>query len=460
MKRFGKDEQGAALLITLLFMMLTMILITTMLASSSGEIAISGLHRDGVLALELAQAGVQEAMTRIGAGRPFATGFISSLNPGVSVSVVRRVIGSQSAYDEIQATATVGRATRRLSALVLQRSILLPPNITFADSVTEQGNGQINSGDAYARTFIVYKQIPTPGLTYTGWRINKVAPGAVPYCYTNAQCAASGWPNWYPATRRAESQATSTGADILAQTMKCPAGGGGSLPPGTINGILANDPTMTVQTGLPVYGFDTDNTQAVSAALPCGLPYKLVAQTFTDDQGITRTILFKSIVEEQWFLNYWQFDEGLLAWVKTATLQNNPQYGAVPPFPDTSQFAGNYDQIMTGGGAISGGTLGTPSTPQAILLTSGDWQLNGNATGVGTLVVNGNLTINGTFLYTGTVIVTGTFVQGAGTANITGGLIAAATLNLTGNFSVNGGGTVPNTPLGPAIVTMKTWWER
>lgn len=132
----------------------------------------------------------------------------------------------------------------------------------------------------------------------------------------------------------------------------------------------------------------------------------------------------------------------------------------MPPFPDISQLAGNYDQILTGGGVINGGTLGTPSAPQAILLTSGNWQLNGNATGVGTLVVDGNLTINGTFSYTGTVIVTGTFVQGSGTANITGGLIAAATLDLTGNFSVNGGGTVPNTPLGPAIVTMKAWWER
>ncbi len=460
MRGYLRDERGAALVVALLFMVLMFILITALLAATGNEIIISGLHRDSGRALELAQAGVQEAITRIGAGRPFATGFTSSLNSGVNVSVVRRVIGSQSAYDEIQATATVGGATRRLSTLVLQRSILLPPNITFADRVTEQGNGQINSGDAYARTFVVYKQNPTPGLTYAGWRINKVAPGAVPYCYTNAQCAASGWPNWYPATRRAESQASSTGADILAQTTKCPAGGGGSLPSGTISGILANDPTLTVQTGLPVYGFDTDNTQAVSAALPCGLPYKLVAQTFTDDQGITRTILFKSIVQEQWFLNYWQFDEGLLAWVKTATLQNNPQYGAVPPFPDISQFAGNYDQILTGGGVINGGTLGTPSAPQAILLTSGNWQLNGNATGVGTLVVDGNLTINGTFSYTGTVIVTGTFVQGSGTANITGGLIAAATLDLTGNFSVNGGGTVPNTPLGPAIVTMKAWWER
>ncbi len=458
MREAVRKEQGAALVTVLLFVVLTFILITSMLAVSGNEIVVSALHRDGVRALDLAQAGVQEAILRIRQGRPYIAGFTSSLNPGVTVAVVRRAIGTGSAYDEIQATATVGRATRRLSALVLQRTITMPPNITFADSISANGNGTVTSGDVYVRTFLVYKQTPPPGLSYAGWRITKLTPGPAGPCYTNAACAASGWPNWYPGARRTEYKWTSTGADIRAQTTNCVAGGGGPLPTTTITGILATDPTMTPTT-VNVYGFDTDGGSAVTVDLPCGFPYAYLAQTFTDENGVTQTILFKSLVYEQWFNTYWQFDEPSLSYVKTTTLVNNPAYGAIPPYPDFSALAGNYDLIYTGGGVINGGTLGTSSLPLTILLTGGNWQLNGTATGVGTLAVDGNLTINGTFTYTGTIIVNGTFVQGAGTANVTGGLVARSTLDLTGNFTVAGGGTVANVPVGPSIVITKAWWE-
>lgn len=459
MQGIRKDERGAALVTVLLFLTLTFILISSMMAISGNEIVLSGLHRDSVKALDLAQAGIQEAIVRISQGRPYAAGFTSSLNPGVTVTVIRRGFGSASAYDEIQSTAIVGRATRRVSALVRQQSIVMPPNITFANSINQSGNGQINSGDAYSRTFLVYKMNPTPGLTYAGWRISQTAPSAVAPCYTSAQCAASGRGNWYAGTRRSEYQTSATGADILAQRTNCPAGGGGPLPTTTITGILATDSTMTPQT-VNVYGFDTDNNNAVTANLPCGLPYKYVAETFTDENGVSRTILFKTVVYEQWFKNYWQFDEGTMSYVKQTSLNNNPQYSAVPPFPDFSMLAGNYDQVLSGGGTISGGTLGTPSAPLNILLTGGTWQLNGTATGNGTLAVDGGLTINGTFTYTGTILVNGTFTQGAGTANITGGLVARSTLDLTGTFSVNGGGTTVSVPVGPSVVISKAWWER
>lgn len=460
MQMIAHEERGVALVAVLLFLVLSLMLVSSMLAVTGNEIIFSGSHRDSVRALDLAQAGVQEAIRRMQQGRPFAAGFTSSLSPNVTITVLRRLIGASSSYDEIQVTATVNRATRRLSALVLQRSTLTPPNITFANSVTQQGNGTIASGDAYARTFLQYKMNPTPGFTYAGWRVSKVPPGAVSPCYTNAQCAASGYPNWYPGIRRTENQSTSTGADIAAQTTRCAAGGGGSLPPDVTSGILATDSTLTVQSGLPVYGFDTDGGSAVTANLPCGLPYKLVSQTFTDENGSTQTILFKTIVYGQWFNNYWRWDEGSLSYVKSNSLINQPQFGAVPPFPDVNSFIGNYDQVFSGGGVISTGTLGTPSAPQAILLTGGNWQLNGNATGAGTLVVNGSLTVNGTFTYQGTVVVNGQFVQGAGTATITGGLIAQSTLDLVGTFTVYGGGNVPSVPLGPSIVTSRLWWER
>ncbi len=54
----------------------------------------------------------------------------------------------------------------------------------------------------------------------------------------------------------------------------------------------------------------------------------------------------------------------------------------------------------------------------------------------------------------------GTFVEATGNATITGGLVARSTLDLSGNFSVNGGGAVPSGPVGHSLVTAKAWWER
>lgn len=452
-----EEDQGAALVTVLLFMVLTFIFIMTMLAATSNEAIISGLHRDGVRALELAQGGVQEGIARIQQGHPYSSGFTSSLNPGVTVTVMRRVLGTNAAYQEIQATATIGRATRRVSALVLQRSTVAPPDITLAENVTQQGNAKITSGDAYARTFFVYKQNPTPGLTYAGWRMSKTPPGSVAPCYTNPQCAASGEPNWYPGTRRGAYQSSDLGADIMVHTNQCDAGGGGPLPTQTITGVLATDATLTSVT-VSAYGFDRDNGSAVIPALPCGLPYEFVPQTFTDENGITQTILFKTIVYEQWLNTYWRFDEAQLVYVKTDVLMNHPEFGAVPPFPEVSTLEANYDQVYTPSTGITNG-LGTADQPLTVLL-EGEWQLNGNLTGFGTLIVDGSLILNGTFQYWGTVIVNGTFVEATGNATITGGLVARSTLDLSGNFSVNGGGAVPSGPVGHSLVTAKAWWER
>lgn len=457
MKGMIREEQGAALVVVLLFMVLTFILITTMLVAAGNEAILSGLHRDTVRALELAQAGVQEGVARIQQGHPYTPGFTSSLNPSVTVTVIHRVIGTNSAYQEIQSTAKVGQVTRRVSALVLQRSTVAPPDITLAERVTEQGNGKITSGDAYSRTFFVYKQDPTPGFTYAGWRISKNPPGPVASCYTNAQCTSSGWPNWYPGTRRAEYQTSDLGSDILAQTNHCNAGDGGPLRTDTVTGILTTDSTLMPVT-VNAYGFDRDDGYAVTSALPCGLPYRYVVQTIADENGTLWSLLFKTIVYEQWLNNFWRFDERLLTYVKTDALTNHPEFGAIPPFPDVNALETNYDQLYTPSTGITNG-LGTAAQPLIVLL-SGDWHLNGNLTGYGTLVVDGNLTLNGTFNYWGTVIVNGTFVQASGTSTITGGLMARNTLDLTGNFTINGGGAVPSGPVGRSVVLAKAWWER
>lgn len=543
------NQQGAALVTVLLFMTLTFILITGMLAVTGNEVVISGIQRDSTRALDYAQAGIQEAVRRMEQGRPYLQGFPSSLNPTnpcvpgqaghICVSVIRRFTGTNAAYQEIQADATVGRARRRLSFLVLQQIITFPPNITFAASVIEQGSAQIICGDAYARTFIQYKEYPIqaadctepPSITYAGWRISKVAPSPVANCYDNPNCvSANNTPpdppyeneqvtRWYPAHRRTENETTSDGADIKAQTKKCPAGGGGTLPTTTIPGVLASAPTDCATDPAcaldpyygyhPVYGFEPDDpdgggpaqNQAVNFMLPCGLPYKLVAQTFQAEDGSLRTRLFRTIIFEQWFANYWRFDQGRMKMVKrngsacipTADLYclpgdvepnlfDNPKLGAVPPFPSIESVESNFNCRVNGGGTISSLPIScleptgmttdmgcyaakmtcTPAVdrPVSLALDGGDYSINANLQGHGTIVVDGNLTVNGNFEYWGTIIVKGTLTLGAGSATIHGGLVADSTLKISGNINVEGGGTVTNVPTGQSIVIGKGWWER
>lgn len=529
MQARGRNEQGAALVTVLLFMTLTFILISSMLAVTGNEVVISGIQRDSTRALEHAQAGVQEAVMRIQEGRQYVNGFTSSLVSGTTVSVFRRFTGVNSAYQEIQVTSTVGRATRRINFLVLQQIISYPPNITFAASVIEQGSADIICGDAYARTFIQYMNYPTqapgctepPAISYAGWRMSKTGGPPVATCYSHAQCVTNNPGNpdvarWYPGHRRGENETTSLGADIRAQTNKCPAGGGPPLPTDTIIGILATAPCDTdilcVAGGYRVthnvYGFDTDDPagatppQAVNSRLRCGLPYKLDLQTYQAEDGSIRNRLFKTIVFEQWFANYWRFDEALMKLVKRdgspcagdpyclpdgnePNLLGNANYGAVPPFPDISSVENNFNCRMVGGGTINSlpvACVEPPGTPTSdlgcyapvmdcggspevsrqvlMVLDAGDYHINGTILGHGTMVVDGNLIVNGNFEYWGTIIVKGQMTLGAGSAVIHGGLVADSTLNISGNIQVEGGGTVSSAPTGRSLIIGRGWWER
>lgn len=486
MRGLGTKDRGAALITILLFMALTLILIMSMLTVAGNEVVISGLQRDSDRALELAQAGIQEAIRRMEEGRPYLQGFTSSLSPFVTVSVVRRYVGTNSAYQEIRADATVGRALRRLSSLVLQRMITMPPNITFAASVIEQGSAQIACGDAYARTFIQYKDYPSnacpdgpqpPTITYAGWRISKADPGAIGPCDTNVQCASLGQSLWYPATRLAEPAPTALGTQLVGLTRAC---SGGGLPPDVLPpGSTAADGNDI--SGWPVYGFDTDDpgtgALAVTARLPCGLPYKWESMQFADEGGNTVTRVFKHIVFEQWFDNYWTFDESQMTYAKKSSLISYPRFGAVPPFPSIDTLESNYDRTVTGGGTVNSGDFGckwpemsgdpncaiAPANADraiAVLMDNGDYTINGNLKGHGTIVVDGNLIVNGTFEFWGTIVVKGTLTLGAGNAIVHGGAVANNTLKISGNITVDGGGTITNVPVGRSVLIGKGWWER
>jgi len=462
------------MMMLLLFLALSLILTLTMLNTMGNEVVIAGFHRDGVRALELAQAGIQEAARRVEGGRPFINGFTSSMNSGVTVTVVRRLAGSNSAILELQSTATIGRATRRLSSLVLARAISLPANTVTGSSISSTSS--MTSADAYSWTWATYSSNPSPNVFYAGWRINASDPTSVPNCYTHAQCVSGSpsMPNWYPGTRQSVNQTSTDGIDLVNQTNKCPAGGGGSLPATTITGILATDscsPSCTTVT-VNVYGFDTDNPGtgplAVTASLPCGLPYKLISETFVGDDGLTYTRLFKTVVFEQWFNNYWQFDQTQMAYVRTSSLASYPQYGAIAPFPDVPTDPNYYDRVVTGGGVMSGDlgckypeTSCTPAVDRPInVLLTGNYTDGGTASGHGTMVINGNLTIDSGsgFTYYGTIVVNGTTTIN-NSMTIYGGLITR-NISVTGAFSTPGGGAATSSILGRSVVIGKSWWER
>ncbi len=540
-------ERGAALVTVLLFVVLIFILISAMLAVSGNEAIVASLQRDSVQAEDLAQAGIQEGMRRVQNGRysaqftsavpcvPTTATWCASGWPGVSVTVTRVFIGTNAGYLQIDATATAGRATRHLTALVLQQVIAFPPNITFADSVASNGAATISCGDVYSAKFIQYKNYPTnsapgctnpPPITYAGWQTSKVAPGVVAPCYTNATCitANPGNPDvarWWPGTRVTAAASSSTGQTIQAFQISAQTGGSCSSSAPQYNGTMPTGSLLQTEqpgNGLKIFGLDTDTppaaqSQLVAGLFPCGLPYEYISQTVTDPttgapptngicaDGIsTGCRWFKTIIFEQWFQNYWRFDQIQLTPVKRGNgsgtqtcvdaicLSGNvqpdllayPQFGAVPPFPDTSTVMSSYDCMLysAAGGTLNSfpqtGTkpdgspctmtdLGTASNPGIFILgcaSGGNWTINGNLVGYGTLVINCNTVINGTVTYNGTIIVNGQLQAGTGNVTVNGGLVALSTLQLIGNITVNGGGTVTSVPTGTSNVFGKAWWER
>lgn len=385
-------ERGAALVTVLLFAVLTFILISTMLSVTTNEVVIAALHRDGVVALEMAEAGIQEAVRRIEEGHPFFPSFASSLGPGVTVTVARPTVGNDSAYLEIHATGTVGRVRRGISALVLQISSMSPPNITFASRLNLTGSSKIPSGDIYSRSYVQYQQNAVPNansLIYAGWRISSLGGPPRPPCY-KVPCSPppTEASRWYPATRLAEAASSPLGRQILDWAAQAGANGCNwppSVPLEFIPGGAYLSTNEQVTGSIPIYGFDTDDpdgasgapSQIASTISPCGLPYKWepasVPNAAPPDGDVPPAVApyppaerwFKHIVFEQWFANYWRFDELQMTILKRdgspcsdavclpsdvePNLVSYPLLGAVPPTPEPLVMEeGSYDRKIVG----------------------------------------------------------------------------------------------------------------
>lgn len=403
-------DRGAALLTVLAFMVILLILISTMLAVASNEAVISGLQRDGVQALERAHAGLEEAVRRVEAGRPYSQPFKASIDRGVSITpsvqvqVVTRDAGPAGAFLELRSDATVGRARRRLSMLVLAVPDVTPPNIMFGYNFAEGGNAaEVGTGDVYSQTYIEFVQVPNlpppdEQYTYSGWAIIKRNPAAGytvdDPCYTNANCMAEQGPapadRWFAGHRR------TTYADVpfneafpgalpdlrlpgTVLTFSCgsiPAGTVGADGPGYDSGApllewradMVVDPVppgaQVIGGGTALYGCTTAGTEDSTP-----LPYTWVREVVNVSEDFVPAayraalgcaggrcnvrLWFKTLLIDTWFSQYWQYNEAELNWEKNAALVANPRYGAVPPFPPFAALDQNFDERVTGGGTIN-----------------------------------------------------------------------------------------------------------
>ena len=518
------SQGGAALVTVLVFMVLTFIMISGMLLTSGNEIAIAALQRDSFRALEVAQLGLNELIQRIEEAHPYMAPHFTAAQsaycrawtgpgacPLTSLSVTRKVSGDDSSYLQLDATATVGRSTRRLTALVLQVMRSSPPDVTFAHSFAQEGAASDVSGDVYSRTYIKYQSYPSSGtISYAGWAIRKDGPTVGP-CYNYAHCQAvstnSNLDRWYPGTRRSvyrNTVGTDQASDILNWAAAAIAAGCDATVGNTqVTGIKAESNPQT-STTFWLYGFDRDNvtynTSGTAVAIPsqldpdrfpCGLPYKYVSEQFKDFSGALITRYFKTVVYEDWFENYWRFDEATMVMVKRGNgagtqacvddvctvagyqpdLKAYPNLGAVPPVPQPVRMEeGNYDLKIEAGvnafdsngdgwyeiDASFAGTLGCKSPEMSC--PSGTQPKTVWVTGPpGTKwTFNANLQGHGTMVVDGNVKIEGT-LDYWGTFVINGEFDAsgAGTANIYGGLVSQGGTKVAGdfTSSGGTVIT-------
>lgn len=420
-----RNQSGAALLTMLLFVAIMAILVTTMLTVTGNEAVISGLHRDGVRAKEVAEGGLVEGLTRLRLGHPYALNsgvdcydadttndvfFTNSLTPEgtaqVRVCLQDAGAGGAGAIWEIQSNATVGVARRRLSLIVLQQSGDLLPNVVYGHDCSQGGSAEIRTGDVYCQTYVKHKTDESAGrLTYGGWFVKKQPQSgpAVGPCYTNAQCAGLGYPNWWPGQRRAmfkgspinDQLAQGTDDRVLstffsddgyrsigpASALVCPTDLTG--PDRTLFEIDSTHPLagLTIADLPPGSNYQPGDKKQDNTAMPpdtrlygCakdGRPYTWVREAFDSDDNDNppaddQFMWFKAIEFEDWKNDYWIFcravgdpdpactADKVLTYIKNSTLQGNPSLGAIPPFPDFDSLDNNYNQRVTGGGTLTG----------------------------------------------------------------------------------------------------------
>ncbi len=460
-RRLHRGEQGAALIIALLFLVVTQIFLLTMLHINSNELIISRVHQASVVALDHGQAGLQEAINRSQGGHPAVGSFSSSLDPwggngGTQVSMAVLSSGTGAGIRPMTYVATAQSqyrlAARRLSQVfTAYSSLLLPNNIVWAEAFNESSAAAINQGDTYSRSYAIWKENPPPTsmcqptwpngncpyTNYSGWFVDYLDQNGAHRCFTHADCGVEPQNNFFPGMRRTEYAASSIALDIAQNVTDC-------TGVGTSTGVLQTDKTLTTQT-VPTYGCEAD-----------GLRYRWVASNVTDPKnGVTYTVLFKTIIWEDWFATYVKYDRLLQKVVFTGTRDQM----AIPAQLPTASFKASAAQVLPAGTDLALVDLGTASNPRVVYV-EGDAVVNSAKIGYGVLIVNGALAAKADFTFNGTVIVQQGVSVTSGTFVVNGGFIVRTLAQISGQFNLYGGGAIQSPAAGPMAIDKQAWFER
>jgi hypothetical protein len=155
-----------ALIMTLFVVFTLGMMIFAFAFMMQGEASFAALNRNTSVALSLAEAGVQEAVYRLGSfGKgPGVSSFPNSLanstqSPGSTGTVTFQApLANNPQIFPVTSTATFGGTTRTVR--LFEQAIYKPGsgNIVFGPQVTFGGNAHQITGDSYALTFITYQQ--------------------------------------------------------------------------------------------------------------------------------------------------------------------------------------------------------------------------------------------------------------------------------------------------------------
>ena len=189
-RRAVTADRGTALITALITLTIMGFFLIGFQQLNQSELVFAGYSRADVMALNVAEAGVQEAMKRLNlfGATPGVTCFLNSmttgatcasstLTPNTNTVAYQAPLSANSSVFPILSTATVNGATRAVR--ILERATLQAGygDIILAPQVTFQGDASPVTGDTYATLSIVLKSLaksPAPGTGATA--TNLVSP--------------------------------------------------------------------------------------------------------------------------------------------------------------------------------------------------------------------------------------------------------------------------------------------
>ncbi len=162
-RRRVRDSHGIALITTLFIVFTLGMMLFAFGFMMQGEVGFASLNRNSTVALNLAEAGIQEAINRLNqsGGTPGTTTYANSLanstaSPGSSGTVTyQAALQSDSTIFPILSTATftgVQRAVRIFEQAKFKTGL---GNVTYGSSVICEGPCRDTTADVYQSTFII-----------------------------------------------------------------------------------------------------------------------------------------------------------------------------------------------------------------------------------------------------------------------------------------------------------------